>query len=388
MKLAFSLFRYFPFGGIQRDFLRIAEICADRGHELHLYTMRWDGPAAHFPLNVHLIPVTARRNHKKYEQFAMSMSEAIAAERFDLVIGFNKMPHLDAYFCGDPCYLHEAHTNRNALYRMSGRYRHFSAFERAVFAGNAGVEILLLSKREGERYQKWHGTPQERMHLLPPSVAADRFALPPRHIAREAITRELGVDRDDRLILMIGSAFKTKGVDRAIRALASLSPHELRSVHLLIVGRGHPWRFRMLAKRLSVENHVHFLQGRDDVPMFLAAADMQLHVSVKETAGVAIVEGLAAGLPIIVTAACGYAFHVQDGGAGVVIPEPFEQRTLDHALQSFVTSAEHREQCSNAAKHYAAETDLTSGTKYAAGLIEQFAAERKKRSSPMRAGVP
>jgi hypothetical protein len=52
LKLAFCLFRYFPFGGVQRNFLRIAELCALRGHEAHLYTLRWDGPP---PTGIRLI---------------------------------------------------------------------------------------------------------------------------------------------------------------------------------------------------------------------------------------------------------------------------------------------------------------------------------------------
>ncbi|WP_255211100.1 hypothetical protein [Methylogaea oryzae] len=39
MKLAFALFKYFPYGGLQRDFIRIAGLCRDRGHEIHVYTL-------------------------------------------------------------------------------------------------------------------------------------------------------------------------------------------------------------------------------------------------------------------------------------------------------------------------------------------------------------
>ena len=53
MKLAFCLFNYFPFGGLQRDFFHIAEVCRNRGHEIHVFTMKWEGEMprdfAHFP---------------------------------------------------------------------------------------------------------------------------------------------------------------------------------------------------------------------------------------------------------------------------------------------------------------------------------------------------
>ena len=43
MRLAFCLFRYFPYGGLQRDFVRIAQACRARGHSIDVYTLRWEG---------------------------------------------------------------------------------------------------------------------------------------------------------------------------------------------------------------------------------------------------------------------------------------------------------------------------------------------------------
>ena len=41
MKLAFVLFRYFPYGGLERDMLAMAKLCRDRGHEITIYTREW-----------------------------------------------------------------------------------------------------------------------------------------------------------------------------------------------------------------------------------------------------------------------------------------------------------------------------------------------------------
>ena len=42
MRFAFALFKYFPFGGLQSDMLRIAECAAARGHEVTVFTGAWD----------------------------------------------------------------------------------------------------------------------------------------------------------------------------------------------------------------------------------------------------------------------------------------------------------------------------------------------------------
>ena len=43
MQLAFVLYKYFPFGGLQRDFMRIALECQRRGHKIRVYTLIWEG---------------------------------------------------------------------------------------------------------------------------------------------------------------------------------------------------------------------------------------------------------------------------------------------------------------------------------------------------------
>ena len=43
MQLAFILYKYFPFGGLQRDFMRIALECQRRGHAIRVYAMIWEG---------------------------------------------------------------------------------------------------------------------------------------------------------------------------------------------------------------------------------------------------------------------------------------------------------------------------------------------------------
>ena len=43
MKLAFVLFKYFPYGGLQRDMVCMAAACQELGYEIHVYTLSWQG---------------------------------------------------------------------------------------------------------------------------------------------------------------------------------------------------------------------------------------------------------------------------------------------------------------------------------------------------------
>lgn len=376
VKIACCMFRYFPFGGVQRNFFRIAELLLQRGHEVHLYTLAWDGPPPPAGLRVHVIRAGAWRNHNRYEQFAKQVRERIARERFDLVVGFNKMPGLDVYYCGDPCFEHGARTRRSVLYRMSGRYRHFRAFEQAVFDASKRTQILLLSDVQRGHFQQCYATGDDRFHLLPPYVSRDRAALPDQAAARQSIRDELTIPADHHIVLMVGSDFRRKGVARAIRALASL-PGELRSTtHLVVVGKGRPLFYRLLATRLGVAGWVHLLQGRSDVPQLLAAADLLVHPAIEENTGTAIVEALVANLPVIATANCGYAFHVDHSGAGTVIAEPYDQSQFNRLLRRSLVDSAVREQWRLSAAQYVQHTDMFSRPERAVELIEQIGAQR------------
>ena len=61
LKLAFCLYKYFPYGGLQRDFLQIARECQTLGHDIRVYTLSWQG---HQPkgFDVTIVPVDALTN--------------------------------------------------------------------------------------------------------------------------------------------------------------------------------------------------------------------------------------------------------------------------------------------------------------------------------------
>ena len=69
---------------------------------------------------------------------------------------------------------------------------------------------------------KYYGTPAERFHLLPPGISPDRRAPLNAEQIRADFRNEFGLTEDDLLLVQIGSGFKTKGLDRSLRALANL----------------------------------------------------------------------------------------------------------------------------------------------------------------------
>jgi len=423
VNLAFCLFRYFPHGGMQRDFLRIALACRERGHRVRVLTTRWEGEIPD-GFEISIISPAGWSNHARMASFGRKIAEELTGrgggtERAgmgtvadasgseqavaDVVIGFNKLPGLDLYFAADSC-LAARNDGWNLAARWTPRRCCYLDLERTVFApglpnkstrakthsspdfASSSPQILVLTPAQQENYHRAYDTEPSRFHLLPPGISRDREWSDASTFMRKSIRQELGILESENVLLMIGSGFRTKGLDRSIRALAALPFHLQQQCKLIVAGRGEVATMNRLARRLNVADRVRLLGGRDDIPRLLFGADLLLQPSRVEAAGMAIVEAIAAGLPVLATEACGYAFHVRDAANGHVIPAPFEQSQMNSTLREMLESGRFEEWRANALA-YAARTDLFSLPEQAAQIIESVGlAKRAARNLALQRG--
>ncbi|MGV8916380.1 MAG: glycosyltransferase family 4 protein [Pseudomonas sp.] len=368
MQLAFVLYKYFPFGGLQRDFMRIALECQQRGHQIRVYTLTWDGDVPPgFELVV--VPVKALFNHTRYEKLTAWVEADLAKRPVDRLVGFNKMPGLDVYYAADGCFEDKAQTLRNGLYRRWGRYRHFAAYERAVFAKEAKTEVLMISEVQQPLFVKHYDTPAQRFHLLPPGIGQDRRAPPEAPQIRAEFRKEFSLKDDELLIVQIGSGFKTKGVDRSLKALASLPSELKKRTRLFVIGQDDPKVFQVQSATLGLGDQVQFLKGRSDIPRFLLGADLLIHPAYNENTGTVLLEALVAGLPVLVSAVCGYAHYIAEADCGRVLDDPFDQAQLNDYLADMLADDAARTAWSAHGLTFADTADLYSMPQHAADVI-------------------
>lgn len=379
MKLAFVLFKYFPYGGLERDFLRIAKECQKRGHEIHAFTFIWEGD---IPEGFQLtnIPVKGMSNHQRINDFSKKLTKLLLKQsgdnQFDLVIGFNKMRDLDLYYAADPCYEAKVRKQHGMLYRMGKRYKVYQAMEEAVFAPDKQVELLFISDIQMENFKKIYKTPAERFHLLPPGVDRSRIRPDNAGEIRQSARDKLSLKDDDKLLLMIGTGYKRKGVDRSMEALASL-PEPLRSkTFLMVAGEDKLKKYKSLAKHLGIEKQVHLPGARDDVPELLLASDFFLHPARHENTGTVLLEAVAAGTPQLISGVCGYAFHIEKAQAGRVLSEPFQQAEFNQNLLEILTSDQWQQWQDNAL-HYMRNSDIFSMPDKVSDIIEETGQHRQ-----------
>jgi UDP-glucose:(heptosyl)LPS alpha-1,3-glucosyltransferase len=368
MRLAFALYKYFPYGGLQRDFMRIALACQRRGHDIRVYTLEWAGDIPP-GFDVIVVPARAWTNPGRYAQFTRKMLTDLERRPVDRVVGFNKMPGLDIYYAADTCYAEKARALRGGLYRLTPRYRHFAAYERAVFNSHGHTRILTIAATQQAAFTRHYGTPAARFHLLPPGISRDRRAPANAAEIRAAFRREFGLGENDLLLLQIGSGFKTKGLDRSLRALAALPEALAVRTRLIVIGEDDPRRFLLQARTLGISDRVSILKGRDDIPRFLLGADLLIHPAYNETAGMVLLEAAVAGLPVLVTEVCGYAHYIAEADAGRVLASPFAQDALDRLLADMLSDAAGRRTWGRNGLAFAETADIYSLPERAADLI-------------------
>jgi len=357
MKFAFCLYKHFPYSGLSRDMLRILQECGQRGHEVVVFTGSWEGPK---PENAKVVIIKhfGMSNHTRVAAFHRKLFLHLGRYNFDILVGFNKIPYMDIYW----------------LYHKTPRFLFFQNFESSVFSTISKTKILSLSEREKSIYQEYYLTQDHRFHDIPPTLDRFRREIWQKLPERELIRERLGIAEDQYLLLLVGSGFKTKGLDRAIKAIAVL-PKELRNkTTLFVIGQDKEDSFFALAQKLNVDSHIEFLGGRDDVPELMKAADLLVHPAYAETTGTVILEAITYGLPVLATKVCGYAHHIGKADAGMVLRSPFRQEEFNDKLASVLLS-EKREQWSKNGLLYGDNDELYKMPQSVASIIENEASQ-------------
>ncbi len=137
----------------------------------------------------------------------------------------------------------------------------------------------------------------------------------------DSIRTHLGLDGVP-VVGVFGRLAEWKGQHIAIEAMT-----ELPGVHLILVGdalfgeQAYAHRLRNLTASLALEDRVHFLGFRTDIPRLMRMVDVVLHTSTSpEPFGRVIVEGMLARQPVIATRAGGVSEILTDGETGIMVP--------------------------------------------------------------------
>lgn len=154
--------------------------------------------------------------------------------------------------------------------------------------------LITINKEDYARAKKkFHAQRTEYV----PGVGIDVEKFKNTAVDRNAKRKELGIPEDAFLMISVGELNKNKNHQVVIRALAQLNDSH---IHYMIAGKGELLDYLTnLAKQLGVSDQVHFLGYRNDVAELYKISDIDVFPSIREGLGLAAIEGMAAGLPLI-----------------------------------------------------------------------------------------
>jgi glycosyltransferase involved in cell wall biosynthesis len=180
-----------------------------------------------------------------------------------------------------------------------------------------------------------------------------------RQTARARVREELGVGPDDVVIVTVCRLVEYKGHRLLLEALKLLR-NVPGWVWWVAGGAEQPFErvFRdelgTAVRQAGIVDRVRFLGARNDVPQLLAGADIHCQPNLgPELFGLAFVEALAAGLPVVTTR-LGAAEEILDGGAGVLLP-PGDPAALAGALAGLIADRAERARFASSGSRRAAE---------------------------------
>jgi UDP-glucose:(heptosyl)LPS alpha-1,3-glucosyltransferase len=215
--------------------------------------------------------------------------------------------------------------------------------ERRIFEDRVPREIHTSSMFVRDDILAAYELDPGRIHVVPPGVDLDEFHPP---VNRLVARREIELFGPEPLILFCGHSFKLKGLDRAVLAVRRMR----EPARLVVVGGDDPTAYLKLARRLGVEERVHFVGPRTDTWRFFQAADVFLLPTRVDMWGMTIVEAMATAVPPVTTWGAGAADVIANEENGFVLPEPFDVNVLAATLDRLAADPELRNRVGQAAK--------------------------------------
>ena len=226
--------------------------------------------------------------------------------------------------------------------RLEAEARMAAAADR-VFASTVG---------EAEDIGALFGLPPERLHVVHGGVDTELFRPRDRAEARRAT----GIAEHERVVLFVGRLEPFKGPDILVRALAEM--RDASDVRLVLVGgseeeRSAGW-LEDIAADLGVGSRVRWQPAipQADLPDFYASADVCAVPSFHESFGLAALEAMACGIPVVAADVGGLSSLVRDGETGRLVPS-HDPRAFAAALEELLDDPEHASRMGAAARAWA-----------------------------------
>ena len=233
--------------------------------------------------------------------------------------------------------------------------------------------LTAISHSVVDEYKKL-GVAPEKIHLIPNGVDLSRFAM---RIDKKVVRESLGISNDSYVFISVGRNHPKKNYLNLVKACKLLA-NKTNSFKIILIGKGVTDLQKNIAdlqltqyfilKESNTVNQQKLTQvpqfPADTIIKFLKAADAFVFPSLVETFGIAIIEAMAAGLPVIVGDSPGCRDVVEHGKYGVLV-NPVQVQDISQAMLSFMYNQD-------LAKKYSAKSLIRSKNFSWEKIVKQY----------------
>jgi len=233
------------------------------------------------------------------------------------------------------------------------------------------ADLVVSNSVAGATHVRSLGVDPERIRVVPNGRANEPFSAatePP------GFRERLDVPTDATVVGSVGRLVESKGFQDLLDAWNGIVDRETEP-HLVLVGDG-PYRDELERRtaHLGLSDSVTFTGFRDDVPRLLAAFDVFAFPTHYEGFSGALLEAMAAGLPIVATPVGGNTEMIVDGETGLLTPS-HDPAALETRLRTLLDDLERARALGQRAQRVAAhQFSLTAMTDRFERLYEEIEA--------------
>jgi UDP-glucose:(heptosyl)LPS alpha-1,3-glucosyltransferase len=369
-------------GGCQTYIGDLARRLARDGHAVHLYAREWDGSALPASTHFHRVSPPPGPRFLRPWRFAAACAEALAQNRHDVSIGFDKTWGQDVLYPQGG--LHAATVDHNLrkhrfrttryvaglLKRLDPAHLSYSYLERKQYLRPNRPIVVANSRMVAGHFEHYYGIPRDTVRIVPNAIDPGRFAADDRPKRRMMERGSWKVDPETPVGLFVATNYRLKGLAPLLRAVATLSSSD-RFV-LAVVGSPKAQAYHQLAAKVGVADRVRFLGFRPDPKDTYFAADFLIHPTFYDPCSLVVLEALACGLPVVTSRYNGAAELLTPPTNGLVVSDPHDAAELGAAIRNMLDPT-YRAAATRAAR--AAAADWTFEHHYRT-LLDVFAEVR------------
>jgi len=320
IRVAVVIPKYGLIGGAETFVFELCERLALREEfQIHVFANKWRQGKA--PVIFHKVPTIRFPRFLEPISFAYWANQRIRQSDFALVHSHERIFEMDLFtFHGIP----------HKEWIRTTRTRPMTLFDRATAwvekkgLSNRHLQMVMpVSSLAKEALLKIYDLPESKVMVNPPGIDAGRFAaLDPQACRREVFQRH-GLSFEDIVVLFVSMNFELKRLDLVLKGIAGLVALESRNLplKLLVVGKGDSRRFTALAHDLGIAEQVIFAGVTREMEKYYLASDIFTMPSKYDTFGLAVIEAMAAGLPVIISGSVGARDLVESGINGFVLTD-------------------------------------------------------------------